>query len=370
MYFSQLRWHTRPATNQDLLIGATARYQKYDDNTAATGRYDTDGLLEKNTPDNRFIPGLFAQHEFVTSRKLKFLYGLRLDHQKDHGVIASPRVNAKYNPARETTIRFNAGTGFRIVNLFTEDHLAYTGGRATLILEDLDPERSVSSTLSFQQTIAMEGNPLTIDIDGFYTYFTNKIEPDYSVDGEIRYANLDGSATTRGLSIGASQNFTNFPLSYTAGATFMDVFREEQGIKHKLEFAPSFQGTLNLTYRFPKWDFAIDYTANLTGPMTLPAYSTETRTAYESATGHRLRSVSPTFSIHNIQFRKEMHLHTGSEIEVYAGLKNLFDYRQSSPLVGYYEGNPGFGETFDTAYVYGPIRSRNITFGLRYILAR
>ena len=84
------------------------------------------------------------------------------------------------------------GTGFRVVNLFTEDHAAYTGGRATLILEDLEPERSVSTTASFQQIVMGLGSPITVDFDAFWTQFSNKIEPDYSVPGEIRYANLDG----------------------------------------------------------------------------------------------------------------------------------------------------------------------------------
>ena len=370
VYFSQLRWHTILNPRHELLIGGTARYQHYDDNTAATGAYNEAGELTDNRPDNRFIPGLFTQHEYIASDRFRGLYGLRLDHQGDHGFILSPRASLKFNPRRETTLRWNAGTGFRVVNLFTEDHLAYTGGRATIILEDLRPERSVSTTFSLQQNWALGGNPLTLDLDGFYTYFTNKIEPDYSIDGEIRYANLAGSATTRGVSIGLSQNFIALPLSYTAGATLMDVYKKEDGRRDDLEFAPAFQGTLNLTYRLDRWDLALDYTANFTGPMTLPDYAPETAAAYERATGHPLRATSPTFSIHNLQLRKEMHLNTGSEIELYAGLRNVFDYRQPSPLVGYYDGNPGFGDSFDTAYVYGPIRGRSVAFGMRYVLAR
>jgi outer membrane receptor for ferrienterochelin and colicins len=127
---------------------------------------------------------------------------------------------------------------------------------------------------------------------------------------------------------------------------------------------------VNLTYRLAQWGLALDYTANLTGPMHLPAYSEAVARAYESATGSPLLDVSPAFSVHNLQVRKEMHLRPDHEVEVFAGLRNVFDYRQTSPLVGYYEGNPGFGESFDTAYVYGPIRGRSLAFGFRYMLGR
>ena len=41
--------------------------------------------------------------------------------------------------------RLNAGTGFRLVNLFTEDHAFITGQREVKILEELKPEESKSS---------------------------------------------------------------------------------------------------------------------------------------------------------------------------------------------------------------------------------
>jgi outer membrane receptor for ferrienterochelin and colicins len=36
----------------------------------------------------------------------------------------------------------NAGTGFRVVNLFTEDHAALTGAREIIIANNLKPEQS------------------------------------------------------------------------------------------------------------------------------------------------------------------------------------------------------------------------------------
>lgn len=352
--FGQLVWQQELSPSHTLLTGAALRLQQYDDNTGSTGIYGESGELLENRPDDRIIPGVFAQHEARLSRNLRTLTGIRIDHQSDHGFIVSPRVSVKADLGAATTLRLNGGTGFRVVNLFTEDHAAYTGARATVVLEDLRPERSYSGTLSLQHILPFGTNPLTIDVDGFYTVFTNKIEPDYAVPGEIRYANLDGTATTRGVSANLSQNFSSAPLTYAAGVTVMDVFRDEDGERHPIEFAPDLQGSATITYT-PVHHWAIDYTATVTGRMKLPEYGP----------GHVRPAWSPTYSIHNVQITRELKLRHLGELQIYGAVKNLFDYAQPSPLV---DPDDPFGDAFDTTYVYGPIRGRNVGFGGRLIL--
>ena len=38
-----------------------------------------------------------------------------------------------------------------------------------------------------------------VDVDAFYTYFTNKITPNYDVQNQIIYANSDGFAISKGI---------------------------------------------------------------------------------------------------------------------------------------------------------------------------
>lgn len=346
-----------------LLVGAALRAQRYDDGSAATGRYAEDGALVENRPDDRVVPGIFVQDDWEATDYLRLLGGLRADWQPEYGFIPSPRAALKWSPSHHTTARLNVGTGFRIVNLFTEDHAAYTGGRATLILEDLRPERSVSTTASLQQMIHGVGDPITIDLDVFWTRFSNKIEPSYEVPGEIRYRNLDGSATTRGVALQV-QGTAMRGLRYTVGTTLLDVFVEEGGARRALEFAPRVQGTATVTWEAPA-GFVLDYTARLTGPMALPDYAPEVRAAYEAATGSPLRERSPTYTVHNLQVTKDLSLPGGRLMQAYLAIENALDFRQSSPLVGYYDGTPGFGDTFDTAYIYGPIEGRHLGLGVR-----
>ena len=352
--------------DHDFLLGAAVRFQRYDDNSAATGEYDDDGNLIENRPGDRLIPGLFVQNDWSLSDRIRILGGLRLDWQQTHGIIPSPRIALRWEPSRFTTARLNLGTGFRIVNLFTEDHAAYSGGRATVVLEDLEPERSVSGTLSLQQIIPFEAAPLILDVDGFWTRFSNKIEPDYSVPGEIRYANLEGSATTRGFAVQAQQTLP-FGLQYTGGFTWLDVFLEEDGQRHPIEFAADYMGTATLTWNAPA-DLAVDYTARLTGPMKMPDYDDEVRAEYFLATGDELLERSPMYTVHNLQVSRDFRLSSGQLVNVYGAVENIFNYRQSTPLVGYYDGTPGFGDSFDTEYVFGPITGRGVSIGLRLTL--
>ena len=117
------------------MIGSTLRYDAYDDNTLATEQ-EIDGDIT-NAPNNQFVPGIFAQDEFSISENLTVLGGLRLDHHQEHGLIYAPRLNVKANTSEWTTFRFNFGTGFKVVNLFTEDHAFVTGQREVIIADDL-----------------------------------------------------------------------------------------------------------------------------------------------------------------------------------------------------------------------------------------
>ena len=351
-FFMQFLWPMLLNGKQSLMFGSTLRGERYDDNTSATGLLDENQVLIRNFPDNRWIPGWFLQHEWLFLNAARLQSGIRIDYQEDYGWIPSPSANLKVNASDATTLRLNAGTGFRVVNLFTEDHAAYSGARTTVLLEDLNPERSFNGTASLQHIFDINSNPLTIDLESFYTYFTNKIEPDYSRNNQIVYANLNGSSTTRGWSLTLSQSLTSIPFTFTAGATFMDVFVKDNGTVRALEFAADYQGVVNATYQLPT-GLRLDYTVNLTGPMKLPEYDPP----------FVRDPISESFSVHNLQLTKDLELSSGSLLQPYFAIENFTNYTQDSPLVD--PENP-FGDNFDTSYVYGPIHGRNLGFGFRW----
>jgi outer membrane receptor for ferrienterochelin and colicins len=339
---ANLLW-TRSAGRHDVLIGASVRYQTYDDQTPATVE-----------PERRLIPGVFVEDEVTLGSALALLGGVRADHHAEHGAILSPRFAGKWEVTEHTAVRLNAGTGFRVVHLFTEDHAALTGTREVVIAERLAPERSRSVSLNLNQVVELGPNPMMIDLDLFHTRFSNRILPDYDRDPSlIVYENLAGHAVSRGVSLSLNQNVDFDRLLYTLGVTLQDVYTVRAGAREAEFFAPSVRAVASATWTSRSLPLRVEYAASATGPMRLPAYEPP----------HERPTRSPTYSLHNLQGAWRF----GGGFEVYLSVKNLFDYTQASALVD--PANP-FGEAFDTAWIYGPLRGRHLMLGFRHGVAR
>lgn len=340
VYFANLIWDKKIDLNNDFLLGYTHRYQSYVDSTLS------------NVNEQKFTPGLFVQDEMKFHHNLSVLAGLRIDHHKDHGFICSPRLNVKWRPETYTTVRLNGGTGFRIVNLFTEDHAALTGARDVVIVEELNPEESYNINLNINHIFTYYSSSGTIDFDVFYTYFKNKILPDYDTnESQIIYANLDGFSISRGLAFNFQQNF-EIPLSITAGGTILDLYSiNKNGLEQEELFVPSFSGVFSISYQLKLHDASIDWTGKVYGPMNLPTYDEP----------FKREENSPWFSLQHLQFNKKFN----SQLSSYIAIKNIIDYTQESPIID--SENP-FGDDFDTAYAYGPMQGRRFVLGISYNL--
>lgn len=355
--FANFIWD-KEIQNHSLLLGVTSRYQYYDDNTVATA-----------VSDRQFIPGVFLQDEWDLSSRFTLLSGARLDHYTKHGPIFSPRLNIKYKPGQWTTLRGNFGTGFRIVNLFTEDHAFVTGQRTVEIVEELKPERSYNGALNLNHVYTLGNSQGTIDVDAYYTYFTNKIIPDYDDPSKIVYANTNGYAQSRGVGVNISQEFA-FPLSLNLGVNMQRATQTEENEEgemesRNIEFAPRWSGVFTASYHWKKVDITFGYNMRLTGNMALPEVYDLDEKGKPLADPRPLNSTS--FSLHDLQLSKKI----SPAWSVYAGMQNILDYVQPySPLVGYNDPDAptGFSPYFDTAYSFAPIHGREIYLGLKWNL--
>jgi len=360
--FLQLTWDKKIGRN-DLLAGIASRYTYYDDNTPAT-----------KDPENTWLPGIFVQDEITFSPKSQILLGMRYDYNSIHGSILTPRFAYRFKANENTIFRLNAGTGFRVVNLFTEDHAALTGSRDVIIKNDLKPEKSVNVNLNYIQKINFgNGTFMGIETTAFYTRFSNKIISDYETNpNEIIYDNIDGYAISQGISTNIDLNFPS-GLKFIVGATVLDNKNVENGISEKPFLTENFTGTWSVSYKIQPWDLSLDYTGNVYSPMKLPLLSeTDPRSPK-----------SPWYSIQNIQFT-----YSGwKDFEVYGGIKNLLNFtpKQNNPFLISRTNDPfdknvqydsagkvlvtpdnPYGLTFDTTYVYGQNQTIRGFLGLRY----
>lgn len=349
--FGQLRWDKKIG-NHDLLAGIPFRYIYYDDNTVGTRQGDSTDT--RNFPMHTYLPGIFIQDEFHVSDRLTVLGGMRYDHHNHHGNILSPRLSFKYAPNKNNTFRLSTGNGFRVVNLFTEDHAALTGARSVIIENELKPEQSWNVNLNYATNVVHTAGYLGLDASVFYTYFTNKIVGDFFTDPDlIIYDNLDGHAISKGITINTDIAFTN-SLKIIAGVTLMDVYQVEvqNGEERKIPqlFAPKVSGTYAISYYIDRIGLALDLTGRFNGPMKLPVGPRDIDPRPD---------MSPWFTIMNVQASKRF----TNGFEVYAGVKNVLDFFPENPLL---EPENPFGKNFDTSYNYASIQGAKGFLGMRW----
>lgn len=369
IFFTQLT-HYWDMRNHQILLGGTYRYTFYDDNTIATANVEGG-----NTPQKIHLPGLFVQDEWKINIRHIILTGIRYDYNSMHGSILTPRINYKWQSLdQKNTIRMSIGNGYRVAYIFTEDHAALTGSRDVIIANELKPETSWNADIRYEKKIMTEsGNYFAIDFGGFYTYFHNRIIPDYDTHpNKIIYDNLDGFGISRGVSLNVDM-FLFQSMRVNAGWTFMDVFTKENNTKTYPYFTEKFSASWNINYQFKQHPISIDYTGNLYSQMQLPLLNElDPR-----------RPTSPWFSIQNVQLTYKL----WNKWELYGGVKNILNWtpekgnpfliaRSHDPfdkLVEYdIDGQPKvsmenpYGLTFDPTYVYASNQGRRYFFGFRY----
>ncbi|MCI2228646.1 TonB-dependent receptor [Polaribacter sp. MSW13] len=356
--FGQFVYNKQIHKKHDLLLGLAYRYTFYDDNTFAT--IDKNGI--QNKPSITHLPGIFLQDEIHLNRQNKLLIGARWDYNSLHGSIFSPRVNYKWNSTNNSDIiRFSFGNGFRVANVFTEDHAALTGAREVEFDGALKPETSWNTNINYVKKINTENTFITLDASIFYTHFNNRILPDYETDSnKIIYANLDGFSVSKGISLNTDITFTN-GLSVNLGATLMDVSITKNNVKTRQLLTESFSGVWSISYKFNN-QFTIDYTGNLYGPMRLPLLGeNDVRDEY-----------SPWYSVQNIQLTKKFN----NKWEIYGGVKNLLNFTPPANSINSAdnpfdvgvdtEANPELA--FDPSYVYASNQGTRAFIGLRYTI--
>lgn len=369
--FGQFVWD-KTINRHQLLVGTSLRYTFYDDNTVATEK-EIDGEVT-NQPSETYLPGIFVQNEWKFAPQHVVLAGIRYDYNSLHGSIVTPRINYKWTSRNKMNIfRLSGGSGYRVANVFTEDHAALTGAREVVFLSELKPETSWNGNVNYVRKFHFNnGLFLNFDASVFYTYFNNKIIPDYDTNPQlIIYDNLDGYAESKGISLNVDGRYQGFTA--TLGGTIMDVSSVEEGERVRQEFQEAYSMTWNLGYDFSKIGVKIEYTGNLYGPMLLPLISD---------LDPRMKESKP-YSIQNIQVTKTFK----NGLEIFGGVKNLLNWtpnkgnpfiiaRTNDPFDEHVQydvdgnilatpDNP-YALKFDPDYIYGSNQGVRMFLGLRY----
>jgi outer membrane receptor for ferrienterochelin and colicins len=370
--FGQLTWNKELFGSHDLLLGASYRYTWYDDNTPVTAGFGDDVGI--NQPSVIHLPGVFVQDEIRLNGQNVLLLGARYDYNSRHGNILTPRLNYKWNSrSLKDVVRLSIGSGYRVANVFTEDHAALSGAREVIFEDELLPETSWNANINYTKRIfTSEGTVINLDGSAFYTFFNNRILPDYETNpNAIIYANLDGSAVSQGFSISSDVSFRK-GASLNVGLTVQDVFTEEEGVRERQLLTESVSGVWRLSIPLLRHQMKFDYTGNVYGPMDLPLLG-----ELDERPGQ-----SPWFSTQNLQLTKTFL----NGMEIYGGVKNLLNYTPPANSIARpfdpFDRNVAFGPdgqalatpenpqalTFDPTYVYASNQGRRFFIGWRWAL--
>ncbi len=332
--------------------------------------YVYDDVFDEIEPYNYLINqttknfGVFLQSDWDITKSLNFLTGFRLDkHNLVDKTIFSPRLSLLYKLKNNIQLRAGWGTGFRAPQAFDADlHIAFAGGGVSRIslADNLKEERSNSFTGSVNYDKATEHFIAGFTLEAFYTKLNDAfmqfpLGPD--AFGE-RFEKRNGSgALVKGLTLEARANF-DYIFQVDAGFTvqrsiFKDAVENIGGLAAKKEFlrTPNNYGYATFSYT-PTKKWSVNANLVYTGSMQLAHFA-------GAGTGQNIDEYIKTKSFTDAGIRVG-HLFNlnqfKSGLEIFAGVKNIFDA---------YQTDFDKGKNRDSNFIYGTSLPRTYLLGIR-----
>ncbi|GAB3226787.1 TonB-dependent receptor [Hymenobacter seoulensis] len=323
------------------------------------------------TPDERYarehrnrleqVPGAFAEYTYQNARNLTVVGGLRLDRHNLYGWYLTPRLNVKFDPAKNTVLRLATGRGFRTANPIAENSGMLVSSREFVISPVLRPETAWNVGGSFTQYFTALGRQATFITDYYHTEFQNQVVADpYSLTDRLIIANLEPGGRSYSRSFQTEVQIEPIKgLQAKAAYKYLDVKTTYNGQLLPKVLTPRHRLFLNLGYAsaYDKW--RADFTVQGFGKRPL-AHEPGSVSHQHGGVSEQTLPSAPRYALLNTQLTRAF-----KGFEVYAGVENLTNYRQPNPIQG---ATAPFGPAFDAAMIWGPVYGRMTYAGLRLTL--
>lgn len=340
-----------------LTVGAEYNFDMLSDSIPGHGQY-----LQQNVN----IAGLYAQNEWK-NEKWSLLAGVRADkHSLISRIIVSPRVNIRYNPIRNLSLRVNYAMGFRPPQNYDEDlHVMLADGERIVsrLADGLREERSHSASVSADYCMNRGGVDADFTTELFYTFLND-------IFAERRYEAADGVEVSerynadKGYVAGVHQAIKISWRRYMmlqVGATWQ-ISRYNSPIQWSDEAAPEIRMLRTpqvygyfIAESNPWKKLTLNLSGNLTGPMLVP-HEAEISSLTKSQTFFVLNAqVSYEFGVklskNNSENQRDIF-----NIQVSLGVNNITNSYQKDLDVGVMR---------DSGYIYGPKMPRCFFVGVK-----
>lgn len=335
-------------TQHQIRAGASLQYDFYTE--------DLSGFAFER---EEIIPGVYTEYTYTASDRFSFVAGLRADHHNQFGWFATPRLHTRWAITKNSILRASAGRGQRHPAILAEHTSIFASNRNIVIdgngennsLYGLQPEVAWNYGLNFTQNFTLDYRDGFVSFDFYRTDFENQIVVDWDRSPQtVAFYNLDGQSYSNSFQAMVSYEVVrrfDAKLAYR----FFDVKTTYDGELRQKPLVAEHRSFINLAYETPsEWKF--DATVNWFGNKRLPSTSSNPQE-------YQLEERSPDYWTVNAQITKKF----SSRFDIYVGVENLLDYRQSTAIVA---SDEPFGDYFDASMIWGPIFGRTTYAGLRY----
>lgn len=342
----------------------TADHSAHGDSTEhnhapGSGGTNSDSAVTSLYARREIVPGAFFEYTY-SADKLSVIAGIRADYHNHFGFIVTPRINAKYDFTKQTSIRASLGYGYRVANVFAENAAAFASSRQFQIVNPsgnygygLDPEKAWTLGVNLVHSFTLFKRSGVLSVDAYRTNFINQTVVDVDANPQkISFYNLDGKSYSNSVQVELNYEVLK-DLDARLAYRWLDAQTDYYGRQREKPLIATHRAFLNLAYKISdKWRF--DYTVQWFGKKRIPYTGSNPKE-------FQLADYSPSY----IQMAAQVTRKFGSKWEVYVGGENLTGYRQPNPILD--AQNP-YSKYFDASMVWGPVTGRMIYFGGRFSL--
>ena len=339
-----------------------------------TGVYvrSTGDTYQSNSKKESDDIGLYVQDEWEINEALELVIGARYDHHESTDSFAgsanvhlddvsidyeedsvNPRAALKYKPMDSLTLRASAGTGYRVPYNFAEDLHLCSGSPRVYKGAGLEPEKSVSYTLSadyVQSWYMISALLFRVDVEDKIDIADAPADIQ-SLGYDYEWENL-GDAYSQGFEL-STQIVLPKDIDIKAFITYTDAKyknpREDwmgtpyQSASEYISRVPEFAAGVELAWTPGTWTVSLG--ADWTGEQYIDYYEDDDIDNPGSEIVH-----ADPYWIVNFRVEKEIEK---LGLTVFAGAQNLFDEYQEDR------------RTDDAAFIYMPLYGRIVYAGAR-----
>ncbi|MCH5225260.1 MAG: TonB-dependent receptor [Muribaculaceae bacterium] len=342
--YSQLMLETDFNDKNNLSIGLSYNYDYLRQNILLTQKSPYILTEKENTA------GTYAQYTLKPIEKFTLMAGVRADWSSKYKWFVTPRMNIRYNPTEDITLRASAGKGYRTVFAWAEYNYLLASSRS-LVIENLNQESSWNYGFNASYRLPINSETLTFSAEYYYTHFNRQVVVDYESPHVLTIGNLDGKSFSHTFQVEVSYE-SSFGLTALAAWRLNDVKTTYQGKLLEKPLTSKYKGLFTVSYSTAMDIWQFDLTLQLNGGGRMPA-------PYLLGNGKWSWSERfPSYPMLNFQATRWFR-----HFSIYAGAENITNYRQKNPIIG--SADP-WGPDFDSTLIWGPIDGIMFYAGIRF----